>query len=131
MTPAPSSATKSLISVSGSVPVNAWYDNGTIYYYTEASEVYLSENSSYMFYDMRSLNSVDLSGVDTSRVTNMSYMFYRCYDLKSLNLSGWNTSNVTDMNNMFYYCQNLKSLNLSGWNTSNVINMSYMFYENN
>ena len=31
-------------------------------------------------------------------------MFYECAKLESLDLSGWDTSNVKDMENMFYNC---------------------------
>jgi len=31
----------------------AWYDNGTIYYYTDADKIYMNPDSSYMFYYMK------------------------------------------------------------------------------
>ena len=37
-------------------------------------------------------------------------MFHALWDLTSLDISGWNTSNVTDMSSMFRYCQNLGNL---------------------
>ena len=43
--------------------VLAWYDedNYTIYYYTEASKIYLNEDSSWMFYNMQRLETIDMS----------------------------------------------------------------------
>ena len=41
------------------------------------------------------------NGVDTSKSTNMAWMFKYCSGLTSLDLSGWDTSNVTDMHSMF------------------------------
>ena len=82
-----------------------------------------------MFQHCNSLTSLELSGWNTSNVTDMSNMFYQCNSLTSLELSRWNTSNVTDMSNMFYQCNSLTSLELSGWNTSNVTDMSQMFRE--
>ena len=46
--------------------------------------------------------ALDLSGFDTSNVTDMSYMFAGS-KVTILDLSSFNTSNVTNMNAMFYY----------------------------
>ena len=86
-------------------------------------------NMSEMFANCRYLTSLDLSGFDTSNVADMSYMFANCENLTSLDLSGFDTSNVTSMGEMFYYCTSLTSLNLNGFDTSKVIDMSEMFYK--
>ena len=85
-------------------------------------------NMSSMFYGCYGLTSINLSKLDMSNVTDMSYMFGSCGSLTSINLSGLKTSNVTDMSNMFYDCYRLTSIDLSGLKTSNVTNMSSMFY---
>ena len=111
-------------------------------------------STSYLFYGLSNVTSMDLSNLDTSsvtdmhrmftsyyssiiiglevfdtsNVTDMSDMFFNC-KLNSIDLSGWNTSNVTDMSGMFYNCSTLTSIDLSGWNTSNVTVMNNMFYE--
>ena len=72
--------------------------------------------------------SIDVSGLNTSKVTNMESIFYNCRNLKSLDVSNFITSNVTDMKYMFYYLENLTSLDLSNFDTSKVTNMYYMFY---
>ena len=79
-----------------------------------------------MFFDSQ-LTELDLSGFDTSKVTDMSSMFTYCSNLTSLDLSGFNTSNVTDMSSMFEYCDNLSSLDVSRFDTSNVTDMGWMF----
>ncbi|MBQ1768978.1 MAG: BspA family leucine-rich repeat surface protein, partial [Oscillospiraceae bacterium] len=84
-------------------------------------------NMSGMFLYCQSLTSLDVSGFDTSKVTDMGYMFYNCSRLTSLDLSGWNTSSVTNMGSMFALCSGLTSLDLTGWDTSSVTDMSYMF----
>ena len=81
-----------------------------------------------MFYGCSSLKSLDLSGLDTSRVTDMSSMFYGCSSLKFLDMSGLNASSVTDMSSMFSGCSSLRSLDLSSFDTSRVTGMSHMFY---
>jgi len=79
----------------------AWYDNGTIYYYTEADKIYMNSDSSYMFNNMNSLRSIDVRDWDARRVTDMNSMFMFCNTLTELDVSEWIVSNVTDMSNMF------------------------------
>ena len=52
-----------------------------------------------------SLKSVDLTGFDTSNVTNMNDMFYNCSLLKNIYVTSgkWSTSKATTTN-MFLYC---------------------------
>ena len=75
-----------------------------------------------------SLESIDLTYLDTSQVTIMSGMFYGCNSLTSLDLSNFNTSQVTGMRDMFGYCRSLTSLNLTDFDTNKVTDMGYMFY---
>ena len=84
-------------------------------------------NINYMFYKCSSLESIDLSKLNTSNVFNMSCMFYDCKSLKTINLTSLNTSNVTDMSYMFSGCSSLESIDLSSLNTGNVNNMKSMF----
>lgn len=60
----------------------------------------------------------------------MSSMFYNCSSLESLDLSGLNTSSVTDMSEIFSDCSNLTSLNLSGWDLSNAANNLLFMFNN-
>ena len=90
----------------------------------DASKV---EDMSGMFFCCLKLSSLDLSDLDTSNVTDMSSMFYSCSSLTSLDLTPLDTSNVTDMSSMFGDCRSLKSLDLSGLDTSNVTDMFGMF----
>lgn len=80
-----------------------------------------------MFQDCASLITVDLTGLDTSKVTRMSNMFQFCESLTSVNLKGINTSSVTNMGSMFYGCESITSVDLTGLNTSKVAYMSNMF----
>ena len=63
-----------------------------------------------MFSSCSGLTSLDLTGFDTSAVTNMIYMFSQCSALTSINFSGINTSAVTNMASMFSSCSGLTSL---------------------
>ena len=107
------------------------------------------------FYKAENLQTVDLRGLDTSRVTNMQEMFIGCGKLEYIDMSGLNTSNVTNMSYMFacgdmYLAEDivirydgdftsqefveeimaissLRTVLLTGFDTSNVTDMSFMF----
>ena len=66
------------------------------------------------FSGMSSLESVDLTNLDASSVTDMRLMFYGCSSLSSLDLSTFDTSKVTDMSSMFEGCSGLRSVSLGG-----------------
>jgi surface protein len=68
--------------------------------------------------------TLDLSKVNTSKVTDMSYMFNYC-KVPYLDLSGFDVSNVSNMDHMFYYCTS--EINIDGWDTSKLTNANYMF----
>ncbi|MBO5478833.1 MAG: DUF285 domain-containing protein [Clostridia bacterium] len=79
------------------------------------------------YYGCSNMTTLDLTGIDTSKVTDMSWMFNECSSLTNLDLRSFNTSKVTDMYAMFYECSSLTSIDLSNFNTSNVTDMISMF----
>ena len=85
------------------------------------------ELSRLSFSGCRHLTNVDLSNIDTHKVTDMSYMFAACNSLIGLDLSNFNTEKVVDMSGMFSGCSGLNNLDLSAFDTRNVTNMLYMF----
>ncbi|MBR4271160.1 MAG: BspA family leucine-rich repeat surface protein, partial [Clostridia bacterium] len=91
------------------------------------STIYANADSSYMFYNFRSLQEMVFDNFDTSRITNMSYMFSWCSSLVNLALLDFDTSNVTNMSYMFYICESLINLDITDFDTSNVTDMSKMF----
>lgn len=54
-------------------------------------------------------------------------MFGECRQLRRLNVSGFDTSQVTDIQYMFKGCEQLEKLDLSGFDISKVRNKYYMF----
>ena len=84
-------------------------------------------NMTYMFYKSTSLTNIDVSGFDTSKAVNMSGMFNGCTNLENLNLSNFNTEKVTSMTQMFWMCNKLRNIDLSSFNTSKVTTMTHMF----
>ena len=84
-------------------------------------------NMSSMFQGSSSLTSIKLSNFDTSNVKSMYRMFRDCTNLANLDLSNFDTSKVTDMYEFFHNCKKITSIDLSSFNTSNVIRMYRMF----
>lgn len=84
-------------------------------------------NMSNMFYNCESLEKINLNDIDTSNVTDMSYLFYNCNSLSTILWNNFNTSSVTNMKGMFAQCKKLKSVDLSSFDTRQVTDMSYMF----
>ncbi|EOB3787202.1 BspA family leucine-rich repeat surface protein, partial [Listeria monocytogenes] len=80
-----------------------------------------------MFSYSTKLTELDVSGLDTSAVTNMYNMFYYCSVLEELDVSHFDTSSVTNMSSMFANCSSLDELDVSNWDTSSVTNMNSMF----
>ena len=111
------------------VPIYAWFDNGTIYLYSENTKIYLNPNCNSMFSYLSKIESIDLSIFDSSKVVYLSEFIYRT-GVKTINLSGFNTTNVTSMYYMFYNNSNLTSLDVSHFDTSNVTSMAGMFAYN-
>ncbi len=106
-------------------PIYVWDLDTDWVYGSEADIIYLNPDSSNML-SMTNFNSIDLSGVDTSKVTNMSKMFAFSAYVRTLDISNFNTSNVTNMSGMFQDF-GVYNLDLRNFNTSKVTDMSYMF----
>ena len=113
--------------------VMLWYtdkDNNSLYEVSIGSEngsVEANTNGSGMFSYLDNVDTLDLTGLDTSNMTSMSRMFYKSTSLKNIDVSGFDTSKVVNMIFMFNNCSSLISLDLSSFNTSNVTNMEAMF----
>ena len=58
----------------------------------------------HLFFECSSLEYLDLSNFDTSKVSQMRFMFYNCSSLKELNLSNFKIKNVNDMKGIFSMC---------------------------
>jgi surface protein len=83
----------------------------------------------YAFYDALNLNEV--TSVLPSTVLDLSRMFAENRDF-NLDISGWNTSNVTDMSFMFSSLFGNHKFNqpIGSWDTSKVVTMAGMFSGN-
>ena len=121
---------KNIVSTSDSeYPIYMWFENGTIYWWSEDQTPSLNENASSMFYRINSLNNIEgLETYDVSNTTNMNYLLAQS-KLESISkLRSWNTSSTKTMIGTFL--SNTKLLNLDGleeWDTSNVTDMHALF----
>ena len=114
------------ISEAGDGSIIGWLD-GTTLYIASDEKMFTNEDSSYLFYGMSELSTIEgLENINTGKTTNMSSMFGMCLGLTNLDLTSFNTSKVTNMSSMFDGCA-VNVINLSKFNTSNVTNMSGMF----
>lgn len=100
---------------------------------------FYDNDASYAFYDS-SFNN-DISGWDTSSITNMSHMFQGASAFNQP-IENWDVSSVTDMSYMFaetdryddastiHYVPSPSVFNqpLNNWNVSNVTYMDHMFW---
>ena len=113
--------------------VMLWYtdkDNNNLYEVSIGSEngsLEANTNGSGMFSYLDNVDTLDLTGLNTSNMTSMRFMFYKSTSLKNIDVSGFDTSKVVNMDYMFNGCNNLESLNLANFNTSNVTSMYWMF----
>lgn len=105
--------------------------NGLLYALTSQPQInFPSTNTTCygLFQYCFAIPSLNVSGYNTTNVTNMQNMFLSCKSATSITFGGsFTTASVTSMQGMFQYCQNLASLDLSTFNTANVTNMSNMF----
>ena len=103
---------------------------------TKGTITFYDNDASFAFY-YSSFNN-DISGWDTSSITNMSHMFF-CASAFNQPIENWDVSNVTDMSFMFagekiyrsdgIYRHKPTAFNqpLNNWDVSSVKNMSSMF----
>ena len=91
------------------------FDNGFIF-----------KNGDSFFAYSDTLEYVDISKADTSRVTSMFEMFADCNNLKSVNFGNVDVSNVESVFNMFEFCSSLEELDLSA-----VVSSTSLYTANN
>ena len=130
-------ATATVVSTADSGrPIYMWYDNTdqTIYWWSEADDVFANEDSASMFEYTHGrhskLDTIDLSGINTINVKNMSRFFFG-NKLQNLDLSVLDTRNVENMSYMFGMFDATILPDLTKLNTGNVKDMSYMFISAN
>ena len=111
-------------------------DSTTVFYKnTSITDVKLYEGVSFanntmtnLFYGCSNLVNADLSGVNTTGVTNMSAAFALYKKLATLDMTGIDTSSVTTMYYLFSQCYKLESIaGYEDWNTSALLSINHTF----
>jgi len=98
-----------------------------IYNATDAPDLSQTTHTNGMFGGATSFNG-DLSGWDTSSVTDMSGMFSYAASFEGAGLESWDVGNVTDMSFMFRAASAFNA-DIKEWATGKVSNMNRMFIE--
>lgn len=82
-----------------------------------------------MFAGDHMIKTINLTGIDTSNVTNMQEMFAHSYNLTNIiGLNGLDVSNVTNFDYFVAWDVSLSSIDISNFKTVNNPSLSYMFY---
>ena len=84
-------------------------------------------NMSYLFYEIKNLEKVNLTNNNISQVKTMEKMFYGCSSLKYAEMNLLNTSNIENINSMFENCENIELINMKNFDTKNIITSKSMF----
>ncbi len=86
------------------------------------------DTMAYLFSGCKALETVDMTGVDTSAVTDMRYLFDWCSNLSTIvGYENWDTGAVQNMYKMFNRTGALEKIDLSAWDLSQVINSGWCF----
>ena len=122
---------KNIVSASdSSTPIYMWYEEGTIYWWSESKYPKLNENASWMFCRLTELNDItDFFRFDTTITKNINFFLYEDINLKTLNgLETWDISKINYMDSAFKGMIALSSIeSLNNWDTSSVTNMTSLF----
>ena len=120
-----------VVSIEGTLPIYMWFDEGTIYWWSEDKAPELNPDASFML--ARLINLVDLVGISNWDSSNAEEFIAFCQQDESLTtldaFSTWNMSKATTLSSMFNYCYSITSLEgLTNWDVSNVKNMKQLIH---
>ena len=122
---------KNIVSTSeSSYPIYMWFDEGTIYWWSEDKTPSLNKDAKNSFTHLNELK--DITGIkhfDTSVTENMADLLSFAYSLVSVDeLTNWNTSNVTSLRRLFIHNHDLASVEgVKNWDVRKVVDMGQVF----
>ena len=123
---------KNIVSAEDSpYPIYMWYEEDTIYWWSEAHHPKLNQDGSLMFTSIENLNSiVGVKNFDVSNTTTISLLFSYCTNLINLEgLEDWDTRNVTTLEGLFQH-SSINSLEaLRKWDVSKVTTLFQAFLD--
>ena len=121
-----------LSSEDSGLPIYGWYNNGIIYWYTDADDVYLNENASGMFKALNNLGNIEsFTYFNTSRTINLQ-AFLTATDIKITNIEPlryWDVSNVKYFTSLLSFRDGSSLVDYSaidGWDLSNAEDIAWM-----
>ena len=88
------------------------------------------KNLSYFFSECKNLNNNHLASMKLNKNQNVTHMFEGC-DLNNINLSYIDTSKISNLDYFLAECKNIKINKDSTINLKNCLSMNYMFYKSN
>ncbi len=109
-------------------PIYAWVDDdGTMYWWSQAKNVYLTDQAHCLWKGLSECESISLDGIDSSSLTNASHLFEDCSSLTELSINQISSLSLIDTSYMFKGCSSLKSLDMTLFKATTVEKMAYMF----
>lgn len=76
------------------------------------------------------LTEIDFANLDTKSVMHFNWAFAGASKLTTIDVSGWDTSNVTDLGQIFYKDKALKKIiGIENWNVNRVITLCHAFQD--
>ncbi len=111
-------------------PIYMWFDNGTIYWWSEDKTPSLNETSTYVFCGLKAME--DASGVvnfDLTSSLRINFIFEYCESIPNLKMvQNWNVSNVINMFSAFEYTISVTSLEgLEKWDLRSCKRIARLF----
>lgn len=127
-TPPPSDDYMILSTYSSLLPIYGWYEDNTIYYYSEAKDIYLNVYSNNFFAGCSNLDNPDIGNLITKYTSNYRDFFKDCSSLKISNIKDWDITSAYTMEGFYRGCTSLESIEeLAALDTSRVQDMDYLF----
>ena len=73
-----------------------------------------------MFYNCKSLNTLNVKNFNTENCSYFCSMFEGCINLKYIDVSNFDTSSYNSIKNMFKNCENITKIDMINWDLSNI-----------
>ena len=110
-------------------PIYMWFDNGTIYWWSEDKTPALNVEARWMFDELNALKTIrGLKTFDSSNVVRMKAFFGNNISLLDVSpIANWNVEKVKDMSYLFAGCLSLEVVDLSSWKTPSLKSLTNMF----
>lgn len=102
---------------------------GYISRFEPGRDVYGTSDLSYMFYQGNRLDVLNeiFTKATKESLTGIDAAFAYCYYLQTLDVSTLDVSDISNFNRVFMHCEALTELDLTNWNTQSLDSSEYIF----